>query len=433
MKETLTYLWKELGNRRALFLAGIFISIPSLLLEMLWTPIPGKILDQMLERDVSKITTEILAILVLSSGANIMLFLQRRIVIGISRKMEYDMRKTFFAHLQRLTPSFYDKHSSGDISSRISNDLSYVRELVGAGSLHASRALSAIAIILVFMFAVSWKLTIISACPFLIMPFASRAMILYIQRKELEARSVTGNISTFIGENFNAVQIIKNYHAEGYRLSSFKRVCGNLRKINIKIGLMHALFHSSIEFTARLGIIILILAGGVMIMRGIFTPGLLLTMLLFLLKLIWPVIGFGWVLTLIQRGASGLTRLREILHQKPDFAESLKCPISFESGPIVDIKNLSFFYAENKTPVLRDINMRIYSGQTAAIAGPTGCGKTTLLKLIGRTYPVEHGEMLLFGTNINQISFKQLRKKLAFVPQEPFIFSQTIGFNVGYG
>ncbi len=409
-------------------------------------------------------------------------FLTRWIVIGISRVIEFDLRNDLFAHLERLSYSFYQRNRTGDIMAKATNDLNAVRMLLGPAIMYSANTFVFTALALFYMLRMSPMLTLYAFLP---LPVAS-IVIQYFGRRIHERferiQAMFSDISARAQENFSGARVIRAYVQEQAEIASFENANQEYIRRSLKLVRLMGMLWPTLELMLGIAIVIVLWMGGSEVISGhtdvhlVSSLGTNTTLSLYgsmdvgafvafntyMMQLTWPVIALGWVINIFQRGTASMVRIQEILSQQPEIADEAEMigssddlvigpskdqtpamrDFAFQSpdGPIarspdfsgeVEFRNLNFAY--NGTSVLRDINLRIPAGSSLAIVGPTGSGKTTLVNLIPRIYDAEPGSVLIDGRPVRHFPLDFLRRHIGFVPQETFLFSDTVRENIAYG
>jgi ATP-binding cassette subfamily B multidrug efflux pump len=408
-----------------------------------------------------KLLTYSAAILGIAIIKGIFQFLTRWVVIGISRDIEFDLRNDLFAHLERLSYSYYQRNRTGDIMARATNDLNAVRMLLGPAIMYSANTFVFTAGALGFMLAISPKLTMYAFLP---LPIAS-VVIQYFGRRIHERferiQAMFSDISARAQENFSGARVIRAYIQEQSEIAAFEEA--NQEYIRRSLGLVRlmGMLWPTLELMLGGAVVIVLWLGGREVLMGKMNVGDFVAFNTYMVQLTWPVIALGWVINIFQRGTASMVRINEILTQMPEIADgddigssdhrvigSLKVPTSPGSGldlqspddPItrspdlsgeIEFCNLNFAY--NGASILKDVNLRIPAGSSLAIVGPTGSGKTTLVNLIPRIYDAAPGAVLIDGRPIREFPIDSLRRQIGFVPQETFLFSATIRENIAYG
>jgi ATP-binding cassette subfamily B protein len=357
-------------------------------------------------------------------------FLTRWIVIGISRDIEFDLRNDLFARLEVLSYSYYQRHRTGDIMARATNDLSAVRNLLGPAIMYTANTAVVTAGALAFMLSISPKLTLYTFLP---LPVAS-IVIQYFGRQIHDRfekiQAMFSEISARAQENFSGARLIRAYVQEEAEIKTFEE--DNQEYIRRSLGLVRlmGMLWPTLEFTLGCAAVLVLWLGGREVLSGRIDFGQFVSFSAYMAQLTWPVIALGYVINLFQRGTASLGRLNEVMVEQPEIKDAPGAESRDITGEI-EFRGLNFSY-EGK-PVLHDVNLRIPAGSSLAIVGPTGSGKTTLVNLIPRIYDAEPGMVLVDGCPIREFSLASLRKSIGFVPQETFLFSDRIRENIAFG
>jgi ATP-binding cassette, subfamily B, multidrug efflux pump len=393
-----------------------------------------------------KLLTYSLLIIAIALVKGIFQFLTRWVVIGISRDIEFDLRNDLFAHLERLSYSYYQRNRTGDIMARATNDLNAVRMLLGPAIMYSANTIVFTAGALGFMLAISPKLTIYAFLP---LPIAS-IVIQYFGRRIHERferiQAMFSDISARAQENFSGARVIRAYVQEQAEIAAFEGA--NKEYIRRSLGLVRlmGMLWPTLELMLGAAVVIVLWLGGRQVLLGKMSVGDFVAFNTYMMQLTWPVIALGWVINIFQRGTASMVRIEEILSTQPEIADeeiigpsgdraigSSKNEITRLPDLVgeIEFRNLNFAY--NGTSVLKDINLRIPAGSSLAIVGPTGSGKTTLVNLIPRIYDAAPGAVLIDGRPVRQFPLDSLRRHIGFVPQETFLFSDTIRENIAFG
>ena len=379
-------------------------------------------------------------------------FLTRWIVIGISRDIEFDLRNDLFAHLERLSYSFYQRNRTGDIMAKATNDLSAVRNLLGPAIMYSANTIVFTAFALFYMLRISPKLTLFAFLP---LPVAS-IVIQYFGRRIHERferiQAMFSDISARAQENFSGARVIRAYVQEEAEIAAFENANEEYIRRSLKLVRLMGMLWPTLELMLGIAVMIVLWLGGRQVILGRMSPGDFVAFNTYMVQLTWPVIALGWVINIFQRGTASLARINEIFLEKPAIADNSELsPVAPQSQLAmtnvpdvptngdqrqelrgeIEFCNLNFGY--NGVPVLNEVNLRIPAGSSLAIVGPTGCGKTTLVSLIARIYDAEPGAVLIDGRPIREFPLETLRRNIGFVPQETFLFSLTIRENIALG
>jgi ATP-binding cassette subfamily B protein len=373
--------------------------------------------------------------------SGVFLYFQRRTLINMSRYIEYDLRQDFYGHLQKLPPQFFQRHRTGDLMARATNDLSAVRQIVGPAIMYSEQTLFRVLIILPLMFRISGRLTLIML---LTMPFVTLTVKYFghqIHMRFERIQAFFSDITARAQENLTGVRVIRAFAQEEAEKNEFARLNRQYVDRNMNLVRLSAVFRPLMQFFIGLGFAAILLIGGYEAARGRMTIGEFTAFNLYLEQLIWPLIAMGYVTNLVQRGAASLKRMHEIMRIEPAIADApeLRRDDSREGrrgeeirGKI-EFRDLTFHYSPEEPPVLREINLVIEPGRTVAFIGRTGAGKSTLMNLIPRLLDAEPGMVLIDDKPVREIPLKRLRENVGYVPQETFLFSETLAENIAFG
>ena len=361
-------------------------------------------------------------------------YLTRSVVIGVSREIEFDLRNDLFLHLEGLSHSYYQRTRTGDIMARATNDLNAVRMLLGPAIMYSANTIVFMAGALAFMYSISPKLTLYTFLP---LPIAS-VVVQYFGRQIHDRfekiQAMFSEISAKVQENFSGARVIRAYVQEEAEIASFEKSNTEYIARSLKLVRLIGMLWPTLETMLGLAIALVLWLGGREVLSTRITPGQFAAFLTYMVQLTFPIIALGWVINIFQRGTASLRRISEIFAEKPEIIDSEEAragsPTQELAGEI-EFRNLNFAYGANT--VLRDINLKIPAGSSLALVGPTGSGKTTLVSLIPRIYDAEPGSVLIDGRPVRRYPLEFLRRNIGFVPQETFLFSETIRENIAFG
>ena len=366
-------------------------------------------------------------------------FLTRWVVIGVSREIEFDLRNDLFQHLEGLSYSYYQRTRTGDIMARATNDLNAVRMLLGPAIMYSANTIVFMAGALAFMTSISPKLTLYTFLP---LPIAS-VVVQYFARQINERferiQASFSDISAQVQENFSGARVIRAYVQEEAQAKSFDKANKEYIGRSLKYVRLIGMLWPTLETMLGLAIALVLWLGGKEVLSQSITPGQFAAFLTYMVQLTFPIIALGWVISIFQRGTASLKRIHEIMAVQPEIVDSEEIRNTGDSpAPAlrhiegeIEFRNLNFAY-DGKT-VLHDISLRIPAGSSLAIVGPTGSGKTTLVNLIPRIYDATPGTVLIDGRSVSAYPLESLRRNIGFVPQETFLFSETIRENIAFG
>jgi len=369
-----------------------------------------------------------------SAVAGIFTFLTRQTIIVISRRIEYDLRNNFLSHIQKLSLSYFQNTPTGDLMAHATNDISAVRNALGPGIMYPTDTLMTFTMVLSIMLYKDWELTLLALIP---LPFVSYAVFRLgkiVHLKFEERQEQFSKLTTRAQENLSGIRVVKAYVREAYEIGLFRSMSWDYLKKNLVLARVQSIMWPLMFLLIGFSLIITLYFGGVRVIDGQMTIGSLTAFFGYLIMLIWPMIAFGWVINILQQGAASMNRLTKILDTVPEIrdAESTNPALMSIRGGI-EFKGVSFQHKNAARPALSNINLTIPQGTTLAIVGYTGSGKSTLVNLIPRLYDVTEGEVLVDGVDIRNIPLQVLRSSIGYVPQETFLFSDSILENISYG
>jgi ATP-binding cassette subfamily B protein len=357
----------------------------------------------------------------------------RELLNGISRRIETDLRDDFFRHLLRLDATFYGSTRTGDLMTRATNDTLAVRMAAGPAIMYSVNTVASFLFALAFMVWISPKLTLFAMTPMLVLP----ALVLFfgriIHRRFEEIQEQFSSLSTFVQENLSGVRLIRAYTQEDEQKRQFDVFNADYRARNMRLVLTAGAFHPLMMLIAGAAMILVTGLGALEVMANRITIGDFVAFGFYLTLLVWPMIALGWVVNLYQRAAASMGRLNRIFEAKP-VVDVPAAPRSLEGARgAIEFRNVDFRYPGTERVVLDDVSFSVEAGQTVAIVGPTGSGKTTIVALMARLYDPDDGEILLDGIPLTQVDPGELRSRIGMVLQDPFLFSDTMEGNIGLG
>lgn len=362
----------------------------------------------------------------------IFLYAMRQTLIVTSRKIEYDLRNDFFSHLQKLHLQFFQYTRTGDLMSRMINDLSAVRDVLGPGIMYTANTIIAFVYVVPMMIHISPQLTLLAFVPLLVLSFAINQLSKLIHHRSQKVQEKLSDISSCAQENFSGIRVIKSFVREDHEIEKFRLLNLDYVRLNMDAVRVRGIMMSSVVLTIGLSVAVLLWQGGRLVMTGDITLGQFTAFNFYLAVLIWPMIALGWVINIFQRGSASMKRMNEIFKTVPRIidAPSVK-PIKTIEGKI-EIRNLTFQY-NGSDPVLKNIHVTIRAGMTLGIVGHTGSGKSTLVNLIPRLYEIPKNTIFIDDVEIHDIPINVLRSHIGMVPQDTFLFSDTILNNILFG
>lgn len=395
--------------------------------------IVGNVFDGWKQVTWFKLTIAALEVVGASLASGLFLFLQRRILIGMSRHIEYDLRNDFYAHLVDQPQSFFQEHRTGDLMARATNDLAAVRQLAGPMIMYSLQTVFVVIVIVPILFAISWKLTLLL---FVTMPLVSLTVKYFGQQVHTRFQQIQdffAQITARAQENFTGVRVVRAYAQERAEIEAFNRLNYEYAQKNLGLVRIDALMRPLMTFLIGLGSVLIVWAGVPLAARGQLTVGQFTVFNMYLFRLIWPLIAIGYVVNLYQRGTASWKRMQAIATIKPLIADRPGVAKQPDVLGAIEFRDLTFRYHEDSEPVLRDINLTIKAGQIVAFVGRTGSGKSTLVNLIPRVLEAPAGTVLVDDIPVSNYPLAQLREAIGYVPQETFLFSNSLARNIAFG
>jgi ATP-binding cassette subfamily B multidrug efflux pump len=370
-------------------------------------------------------------ILIMALLRGFFLFLIRQTVIIMSRLIEYDLKNDIFAHYQKLPLSFYRQNSTGDLMARITEDVSRVRMYLGPALMYGINLLVLFPLVIGYMLTVNVELTIYSLLPLPVLSLSIYFVNNMInERSEKIQRSLSG-LSTFVQEAFSGIRVLKAFVREEDSANEFKKASEDYMDKSIRLTLVQSLFFPLIMGLIGVSTILTVYIGGIQVIEGQIGYGVIAEFILYVNMLTWPVTSLGWVTSIIQRAAASQARINEFL----DIENPMQSSHDYV-GPIsgnISVKNISFVYPDSGIKALENVSFDIKSGESLAIIGTTGSGKSTIANLLLRMYDPQEGEIWIDDKNIQEYDISDLRRQIGYVPQDVFLFSDTIASNIAFG
>jgi ATP-binding cassette subfamily B multidrug efflux pump len=381
----------------------------------------------------TNLTIASLKVLGASAASGSFLFLQRRILIGMSRHIEYDLRNDFYAHLVDQPLSFFQEHRTGDLMARATNDLSAVRQLAGPMIMYSLQTVFVVIVVLPLMFLINWKLTLLL---FVTMPLVSLTVKFFGQQVHTRFEKIQdffAQITARAQENFTGVRVVRAYAQETAEIEAFNKLNWEYAQKNLGLVRIDALMRPLMTFLIGFGFVLIVWVGVPLAARGEMTVGQFTEFNMYLFRLIWPLIAIGYVVNLYQRGTASWKRMQAIVRIKPSIIDAPAVRPQPAIKGKIEFRDLTFRYHATSEPVLRDVNLTIEAGQTVALVGRTGSGKSTLVNLIPRVLEAPDGTVLVDDVRVAEYPLAQVRGAIGYVPQETFLFSNSLAKNISFG
>lgn len=361
----------------------------------------------------------------------IFMYFMRQTIVVMSRHIEFDLKNTVFAHYQRLTQRFYKNNSTGDLMNRISEDVSKVRMYVGPAIMYALNTGFTIILVISIMISVSPKLTLLTLIPLPFLAFLVYRVANLIHTRSRNVQEQLSELSTFAQESFSGARVIKAYHKSPWFSSNFKNQAIEYRSVNERLFRVNATFQPLMILMVGISTLITIYVGGRLYFAGQVSAGNITEFIYYVNLLTWPIASIGWVTSLVQSADASMQRLDEFLKEQPEFSNGTHKPSSFEGR--IEFKNVSFTYPNSGITALKDVSFTIEPGNSLGVLGKTGAGKSTIASLMVRQYDPTEGAILVDGVDIKDWDLPTLKSYLGWVPQEAFLFSDTIANNIAFG
>ena len=364
----------------------------------------------------------------------ILLFATRQTLIVTSRKIEFDLRNDIFEKLLKLPQRFYSQYKSGEIYVRATEDVSKVREYFGPAYMYTINTITRAGFIITMMIIVSPRLTFWALLP---LPFLSAFAYWVSGYINDYSRIIQEQYSTIAGrakEAFSSIRLIKAYNREDYEQQRFEKESESYRKKKLRLDMVESLFHPTLNLLIGLSVIIVIWKAGELVIQDVLTVGNIVEFIVYVAYLTWPVASLGYTVNRFQRSMASWKRIDEVLTEEIDIRDKKETDHEIkELKGAIEFRNVSFKFPGAEVFALKNVSMKIEAGQNVAVVGRTGCGKTTLVQLIPRLFDVTEGEIFIDGKNIENVPVQVVRENIGYVPQDTFLFSDTIGENIAFG
>jgi ATP-binding cassette subfamily B protein len=435
----LTPLYSYMRRYRWGYVWGTLACVATNIIAVQFPRVLGMAVDR-IEKSATRELILIFALILvaISLVKGVFLYAQRWILIGISREIEFDLRNDLFKKLELQDSGFYQRYRTGDIMARMTNDLNAVRMLLGPALMYSANTIFLTVFALFFMLRISPYLTLVALAP---MPLAS-IVVQYLGRKIHDRferiQASFSDISAQAQENYSGVRLIRAFAREESQIGLFERLNRQYIGRALRLVQLMGMLWPTLEFILGISMIITLLAGGHQVLAHRISVGQFVAFNTYMILLIWPIIAVGWVINIFQRGTASVKRIDELLKAEPaiddNSADSAIEPETVLKGDI-EFRHLDFSYGDgpNAIPVLRDVSLHIPAGSSLAIVGPTGSGKSTLVNLITRLYEAPEGSLEIDGRSVREYPLAVLRRNIGMVPQETFLFSETIRENLAFG
>lgn len=372
-----------------------------------------------------------LSVIFLALMKGLFMYLMRQTIIVMSRHIEFDMKNEMYAHYQQLSMTFYKRNNTGDLMSRISEDVSRVRMFTGPAIMYSINLLLLFVFVLAAMISVNAELTIYVLLPLPVLSVSIYYVNNMIQRKSEIIQEKLSLLTTKAQQVFSGIRVIRAYARESLFFTLFEKDAEEYKSAALDLVKIESYFNPLMMCLIGLSTILTIYAGGIQVAHGAITAGNIAEFVMYVNMLTWPVTALGWVVSVVQRAAASQKRINEFLNEKPEIVNAPDA----QSLPIkghIEFRHVSFTYPDTGITALKNISFEVYPGEKCAIVGKTGSGKTTLAELLLRMYDASEGQILLDGHDIRTLDLRSLRKQIGYVPQDVFLFSDTIARNISF-
>lgn len=440
MKE-LQYLNKYFYKYKYHFISGILIAIVARIFALYTPKLVGNsmsVVEDFIKGNIDRTQADsvflknLLLIVAFTIIAGFFLFLTRQTLIVVSRHIEFDLKNEIFTHYENLSQSFFKQNRTGDLMSRISSDVDKVRQYIGPSIMYGISTAITFVVVIAQMYIISPTLTLYTLIPLPLLSYSIFKLSNEINKKSTAYQQNLSSLATFTQEMFSGIRVIKAHNLEKNIQGDFQELSKESKVKNMRLAKLNAMFGPLMMFLIGISSLIVIFVGGMMYIDGKITHiGVIAEFILYVNMLIWPVASLGWISSMVQEAEASQKRINEFLKTVPDIQNKSDEPVDIQGT--IEFKNVSFTYDDTNIQALKNVSFSVKKGETIAIFGKTGSGKSTILSLVSRLYDVKEGEILIDGVPVDQINLEGLRKNMAVVPQDAFLFSDTIKNNIRFG
>ncbi len=438
----LQYVNRYLKKYRYLLLLGFFFTVSSRVFAVLAPSLVGDSITEIEQfiqsgsSDLSAIKKILVTNIALIIGAAFIsvafTFSMRQTIINVSRHIEYDLKNTIYDHYQKLSLRFYKQNRTGDLMSRISEDVSRVRMYVGPALMYSINTVTLFIIVISYMVSVAPKLTLYTLLPLPILSIMIYRLSKAIHERSTLVQQMLSQLSTFAQESFSGINVIKSYAIESNRITEMARISTESRGKNMSLVQVQAWFFPMMILLIGISNVLVIFIGGSQYINGQIELGVLAEFIIYVNMLTWPVATVGWVTSIVQQAEASQKRINEFLGQEPEIQDTSSANQKIDNVAVA-FKDVHFTYDDTGIQALDGVSFDLAQGKTLAIMGPTGSGKTTLLQLLSKTYLPYSGVVMLGGNPLPQYAQEDIRNAMGVVPQQAFLFSETIANNIRFG
>ena len=421
-----------LKYKSRLLLGFLFVCLNSVLLTF-----PGIYIGRATElfRNLSENKNEFLIqglmIIVFSISGGFFMFLMRQTIIVMSRLIEFDQKNEIYSHYQQLDQNFYKKNYTGDLMNRISEDVSRVRMYTGPAIMYLANTFATIITSIIFMVNVDYRMALVVIAPLPVLSFIIYKVSARINKNSTLMQEKLSDITTLSQETFSGIRLIKSFAREKHFTDKMNQQNAEYKKRNLSLALTEAFFHPFMIFMVGLSLILAVYTGGLLVIKNEVKAGDISSYVFYIFRLTWPFASLGWVTSLIQRASASQKRINEFLQTQPEIKNINSNPTPIQGR--IEFREVTYTYSETEKVALKNVSFSVEEGKSLGIIGKTGSGKSTIANLICRIYDVNTGNIFIDNKNIKELNLNDLRGQIGYVPQDVFLFSDTISNNISFG
>lgn len=434
--EQLRFIWQYIRRHRVQYIGGI-ITLFILDFANLYIPkVTGIITDGLAARtlDMGGVFQNIVIILLIGLTLAVGRFLWRYFLFGAARGVEREIRDDMFAHLETLDVEYYNEHKTGDLMTRFTSDLNAVRMAIGPAVIAAFDAVvMTVMVIVQMMVYVNFRLTLVAVIPMILIAFGELYYGKIMQKRFLERQEAVSDLTDFVQESFSGVRVVKSFVRERSQIRAFARANANAKEKNLRIAKMEAIVIPLLDVVIGISSLLTLLYGGWLALNGEITIGRFVAFNQYITMLVWPMLACGEAINKFSQGGAGIKRIQEVFAQEPEIADRDDVSLVNVIRGDICLNHLTFIHRGHSEPTLKDISLDVKAGTTLAVIGRTGNGKSTLVNLLLHLYNTKSGMIFIDGRDINTIPLRTLRENIAYVPQDNFLFSDTLKSNIAFG
>ncbi len=434
--EQFRFIWQYIRRHKKQYLGGI-VTLFILDFANLYIPkTTGVITDGLAARtiDMKGVLANIGIILGIGLTLAVGRFLWRYFLFGAARSIEHELRDEMFGHLETLDVEYYNEHKTGDLMTRFTSDLNAVLIAAGPAVISAFDAVVMTGMVIgQMMFYVNFKLTLVAVIPMIFIAFGELYCGKLMQKRFQERQEAVSELTDFVQESFSGVRVVKAFVRERSQIKAFAQANLRAKKKNLRIAQLEAIVIPLLDVIIGMSSLLTLLYGGYLVLTGEITIGRFVAFNQYIMMLVWPMIACGDAINSFSRGGASIKRLQEVFEQQPEIADGkhMACVEGLKGD--IRLNHLTFLHRGHSEPTLKDISLDVKAGTTLAVIGRTGNGKSTLVNLLLHLYNTKRGMIFLDGRDINDIPLKTLRENIAYVPQDNFLFSDTLKSNIAFG